>query len=203
MSAATAHTAIVLAAGGSHRLGYPKQLLRRDGETLVHRAVRLAWLTRPQRLLLICGGYAEEVRTAVSDLRTDIVLNRDWQEGLAGTVRLAVEALGERDLSALVLGCDQPALEYDHLRRLLAGAAASISGCAATLHAGRPGIPAVVSAVLLRQARDLRGDSGLRGPLQRLPSGSLYLLDAGELQFDLDTAEDVEKARDQELLDRL
>ena len=37
-----AHAAVVLAAGASTRLGRPKQLLRRDGETLLHRMVRLA-----------------------------------------------------------------------------------------------------------------------------------------------------------------
>ena len=36
------HVAVVLAAGGSTRLGRPKQLLTRDGEALVHRAARLA-----------------------------------------------------------------------------------------------------------------------------------------------------------------
>ncbi len=199
---ASGHVAVVLAAGGSRRLGYPKQLLKREGETLVHRAVRLASLTQPQRLLLICGGHADDVRAAVSDLQVDIALNNDWQEGLAGSLRLAVEALGENDAPVLVSGCDQPALEHDHLRRLLAGAATATSGCAATRHDGRPGIPALVSAAVLRQARDLRGDRGLRDALQRLPSASLYLLDAEELQFDVDTAVDVERAMGKGLLDR-
>lgn len=188
-----AHVAIVLAAGGSRRLGTPKQLLTRGGETLVHRAVRLASLTRPQRLLLVIGAHADEMRGMIADLRVEILVNDDWREGLASSLRAAVGAL-DGSASALILGCDQPALEQSHLRRLLAGAVASASGCAATLHGAVPGIPAVVSAAVLREARGLHGDSGLRGSLQRLPSDSLYLLEAAELEFDLDTPGDVEKA---------
>ena len=197
------HVAIVLAAGGSRRLGAPKQLLMRGGETLVHRAVRLAAATQPQRLLLVVGAHAEEVREAVADLRVDILTNDEWQEGLASSLRVAVGALGEDDPSALILGCDQPALEQIHLQRLLAGAAASSSGCAATRHASARGVPAVVSAAVLGEARDLQGDSGLRGSLQRLSSDSIFLLEAVEMEFDLDTPADVEKAIIDGLLDPL
>ncbi|KAF1705943.1 nucleotidyltransferase family protein [Pseudoxanthomonas sacheonensis] len=187
------HAAIVLAAGGSRRLGRAKQLLTRGGETLVHRAVRLASLTQPQRLLLVIGAHADEMREAVADLRVEILVNNDWQEGLASSLRMAVNALNESG-SALILGCDQPALEQSHLQRLLSGAAVSASGCAATLHGAAPGIPAVASAVVLREAHGLHGDRGLRGALQKLSSDSLYLLEAAELEFDLDTPADLEKA---------
>lgn len=187
------HVAIVLAAGGSSRLGAPKQLLKRDGETLVHRAVRLAGATHPHRLLLVIGAYAEEVHAAVDDLQVEVLVNNDWQEGLGSSLRVAVGAL-EESASALILGCDQPALELGHLQRLLAGAAASASGCAATRHSGSRGVPAVASAAVLREARGLRGDRGLREALLQLPIGSFHLLEAAELEFDLDTPAEVERA---------
>jgi len=188
------HVALVLAAGGSRRLGHPKQLLMRGGETLVHRAVRLALATQPRRLLVVCGGHADEVRKEVADMRVETVFNDTWQEGLASSLRVAVAALGANEDRALILGCDQPALEEFHLQRLLEGAAASASRCAATLHGAARGIPAVASAPMLGEARHLRGDSGLRGALQRLRSDSIHLLDALELQLDLDTPADVENA---------
>lgn len=197
-----AHAAIVLAAGGSIRLGAPKQLLKRDGETLVHRAVRLASATQPQRVLVVVGAYADEVSDAVADLPAEIRLNEQWQEGLASSLRMAAGLLGDNQ-SALILGCDQPALELSHLQRLLAGATASASGCAATLHGEARGVPAVVSAAVLGEARDLHGDRGLRGALQRLPADSIFLLDAVELEFDLDTPADVEKAIGDRLIDSL
>jgi molybdenum cofactor cytidylyltransferase len=162
--------------------------------------VRLAAATLPHRLLLVIGAYAEEVRAAVADLEVEILINPDWQEGLASSLRAAARVLDE-SASALILGCDQPALELGHLQRLLAGAAATASGCAATRHAGGRGIPAVASAAVLREAHGLEGDSGLRGVLRRLPSESFYLLEATDLEFDLDTPADREKAVADGLLD--
>jgi len=62
-------------------------------------------------------------------------------------------------------------------------------------------VPAVASVALLGEAHGLHGDSGLRGPLQRLPSVSTYLLEAAELEFDLDTPADVERAVADGLID--
>lgn len=197
------HNAIILAAGGSTRLGRPKQLLRRNDETLVHRALRLALATQPSRTLVICGGNAEDVRAAISDLSVEIVFNPDWQEGLASSLRLAAAALAGDESAVLIVGCDQPALERDHLRQLLERAMRSSSGCAASLHGDAPGIPVVVAASLLRGADVLQGDRGLRGLLHALPADSLYLLEASELEFDLDTPGDVEEAVRRRLIDPL
>ena len=56
----------MLAAGGSTRLGFPKQLLRRAGEPLVSRAVRLAADTAPDRLVVLLGGYRDAVAAALT-----------------------------------------------------------------------------------------------------------------------------------------
>ncbi len=196
------HVAVVLAAGGSRRLGRSKQLLARDGETLVHRAVRMALATQPARVLLVVGGDAGAVRAAVTDLDVEVVFNTAWEEGLASSVRAAASALAGSQMPCLLLGCDQPALQVSHLRDLLDGASVSGSACAATLHGEGLGIPVVVSPVVLAAARDLVGDRGLRAVLQRLPRESIYLLDASELQFDLDTPEDVRTAVERGWLDR-
>ena len=189
------HVALVLAAGGSRRLGQAKQLLERDGETLVHRAVRLALATHPSRTLLVTGGRGDAVATAVTGLDVEIVSNPAWEEGLASSLRAAALALDGEAAPCLILGCDQPALQLGHLHKLLEGAAASASGCAATAHGDAPGIPVVVSAPMLAdEARQLSGDRGLRAALQRLPAGSIHLLHAQELQFDLDTPADVRHA---------
>lgn len=194
-----AHNAVVLAAGGSRRLGYPKQLLTRDGEALVHRSVRLSLHTRPQRLLLICGGEADAIAASVHDLRVEIVINPDWQEGLASSLRLAACALTNEALPCLILGCDQPALHAGHLQALIEGARAR--GCAATLHGASRGVPALVPAALLAGALQLQGDRGLRGLLNALPDEEVAPLQAPELEWDLDTGADVDAARARGWLD--
>lgn len=185
------HAAIVLAAGGSRRLGRPKQLLRRDGETLVHRMARLAMETVPDRLLVICGGYADEVSAAVDDLPVELLINTQWQDGLGSSLRVAASALARHAGPTLILSCDQPALAVPHLVELLGLAQGAPSGCAATVHGERIGIPVVVSAPVLRTAYSLRGDHGLGEVLNAFPRDGLAMMMAPELQDDLDTEDDV------------
>lgn len=187
-----AHDAVVLAAGGSRRLGQPKQLLTRDGETLVHRCARLAAATMPQRLLLIVGSDADAVAAAADGLPVDIHRNADWEEGLASSLRLAASVLMNASRPCLLLICDQPALEAAHLRALSEGFAAQ--GCAATRHGDACGVPALVPADLLAQASGLTGDRGLRGLLAARGRERIALLDAPELSRDLDTPADLREA---------
>jgi len=186
------HAAVVLAAGGSRRLGRPKQLLRRQGETLLHRAVRLAALTQPQRLLLVVGAGREAMIEAIADLDAEIELNPDWSTGLAGSLRCAAAALHAHAGAVLLLGCDQPALEASHLSQLLTGADGS--GHAATMHGNNLGTPAVIPVAALQTARTLQGDIGLRAYLTSLPDTAVWRLHAPELQLDIDTADDVQLA---------
>ena len=198
------HVAIVLAAGGSARLGHPKQLLTRDGEALVHRAVRLAAATHPARLLAVTGAHAHDVEAMLQviavDYRLELVANPDWERGLSTSLAAAASALHDVDAPALILVCDQPALQEHHLRELLVGAAHSRPGCAATRHGERLGVPAVVSAELLQGARQLRGDVGLGARLGALDG--VWTLDAPELALDLDTPDDVSEAVARGWLDR-
>jgi len=191
------HVAVVLAAGGSRRLGgRPKQLILRDGETLVQRALRLARDTAPRRLLLVVGARATQIAAGARAADVQVVLNRDWREGLASSVRVARDVLARDHAGAtgcLLLACDQPALELPHLQALLQAAALSASGCAGTVHGARIGIPAVVSISRLLAAQP-QGDAGLRELLNALAPSQVGKVHAPELALDLDTPPDLADA---------
>lgn len=198
---AATHAAIVLAAGGSVRLGHAKQLLRRDGERLVHRAVRIALETGASPVLVVVGSEAEAVAAACADLDAVVLRNPMWRSGLATSLQGAVQHLRDPAGAVLVLGCDQPALERHHLQALLDGAGHSASDCAATRHGEQLGIPAVVSAQHLQQVHALAGDRGFGAMLSALSCDTIWVLDAPELAFDIDTPENEQAAVARGLLD--
>ena len=157
---ANAHAAIVLAAGGSLRLGRSKQLLVRGGETLVHRALRLAMATTPVRLAVVLGAHEAAIRASCADVHAEYLHNGKWRSGLASSLRCAAAALADHAGPVLVLACDQPALELAHLRSLLDGAAVAVSRCAATRQGEAFGIPAVITSTMLQRAGELSGNLG-------------------------------------------
>jgi molybdenum cofactor cytidylyltransferase len=196
------HVAVVLAAGASRRLGRPKQLLTRDGETLLHRAARLALASGAVRVLVVLGARHEAMRAALAGVDVTIAINSDWEQGLASSLQAAARSLAEFDGPVLVLGCDQPALEASHLQALVAGAAGAASGCAATVHRQALGVPALIAPGLWREATDLHGDRGFGATLARQPDGAVWRLSAAELEWDLDTPDDVEAAVERGWVDR-
>ena len=200
------HAAVVLAAGRSRRLGQPKQLLRRQGETLLHRAVRLAAATLPTHLVVVLPATGDWT-ASLSDLAHLPLINADATSGMASSLRMAaghVRAFAR----VLVMGCDQPAMEEQHLHALLTGAQAAPSGCAATLIAGRPSTPAVVPGHWFgalqdapHEAATTPRDQGFRQRLRALPLQQLHLLDAPDIALDIDTAAHLHAARARGLLD--
>lgn len=195
------HAAIVLAAGGSRRLGRPKQLLTRGGETLVHRVVRLATATAPLRLVVVVGAQGELMARALVDLEVEVVPNPHWASGRSSSLQRAAQALQAHAGPVLVMGCDQPALELAHLRQLLDGAARSTSGCAATAYGLGLGMPALINAALWQHVHELEGEQGFGRRLNALPADAVWRLHAPELQLDIDTPENEQAAIARGLLD--
>jgi molybdenum cofactor cytidylyltransferase len=181
------HVAVLLAAGGSIRMGTPKQLLRRDGEPLVRHVARLLLATQPRELVVVLGAHREAVAQALDGLAHRCVVNDAWASGLASSLRVAAaQVVADRILIAV---CDQPALDGTHLERLLSAR----TPCAATDYAGRGGVPAVVDRWLWGQVDALKGDRGLTRLLNE--HHDLTCFDFPELDFDLDTPADLAAAR--------
>lgn len=194
------HAVLLLAAGSSRRLGQPKQLLRRDGETLVHRAARLGAATLPRRLVVVLAEQAGPIADALADLDHRSVLNLAPQRGLAGSLQAAAPLL--RDMPrVLVMTCDQPTLTAAHLERLLHAARTATSGCAATRLAGSAGVPAVVPGDWFAALGTPDDDRGFRARLRALPADALSLVDGPGLEQDIDTPDDLAAARAAGLID--
>ena len=104
----TTVAAVVLAAGGSRRLGRPKQLLPYRGATLLDATLATARASGVDQVLLTVGGSADEVRDTVGVAGVDVVPAPDYTEGCAASIRAAVRAVRADAEGLVVLLGDQP-----------------------------------------------------------------------------------------------
>src|SRR6185503_13282856 len=88
--------AIVLAAGGSSRLGVPKQLLEFHGESLVRRAAKAALESVCDRVVIVIGNHAQLMRQEIGDLPVSVVENKIWQIGISSSIRAGLEKLSSQ-----------------------------------------------------------------------------------------------------------
>lgn len=185
---AVAHGVVVLAAGASRRLGRPKALLVHEGESLLRRVARLATGTQALDVVVVVGAEASLARE-IEGLPARIVACAGWDEGMAASLRAGVAALDRRCAGALVLLCDQPALDAAHLDRLLAAWRAQPLHAVASSYAGIHGVPAILPRAWFAELAALRGDAGAR-ELLRARAGVSAIANPA-LARDLDTPADL------------
>ena len=161
---------VILAAGASERLGRPKQLLRFQGEALIHRAARLAQAAGLAPLHVVVGCRAREVAGALGDLARAVALvtNPDWSAGMGGSLARGIVSLPCAVGAALVLVTDQPhlsgALLGAVLERYRSGAAPLV---ACRYASGTLGVPALFARRFFPDLSALSGDRGARALFTR------------------------------------
>jgi CTP:molybdopterin cytidylyltransferase MocA len=185
-----AHGAIILAAGGSRRLGRAKQLIEIDGEPLLRRTARALLATAPRELIVVLGHAAERMRAALDALPVRTLLAAGHASGMAASLRAGIAALDTDCAGALVALTDQPALDATHLIALRDAWRATPARAAASAYAGVLGVPALLPRAWFARIAQLEGDVGARA-LLRERAGEVIAVPAPALARDLDTPADL------------
>jgi molybdenum cofactor cytidylyltransferase len=166
---------VVLAAGGSRRLGTPKQLLPFRGRTLLRHAVEVAVeaASAPTAgesvddpaVVVVLGAEAERLRAELRGLPVVVVVNAEWATGVGSSVRTGLQAAGEVP-GCLFVAADQPFVTADLLRGMLAlfHGGAPIVACA---YAGTLGVPALFGRAYFGELAGLEGDAGAKRIIER------------------------------------
>jgi len=184
---------IVLAAGAAQRMGQPKQLLAWQGEPLVRRQARIALEAGLDPVIVITGAYADQVAGALAGLKLRVVNNSEWAAGQSTSLRAGLAGVGKDSGSAVFLLADQPFVDAEVIRRLVAEHARTLAAIIAPLVGGRRANPVLFDRRTFGDLAELEGDSGGR---QVMGKWGVHLVEweDARLLVDVDDMEDYLRA---------
>lgn len=184
---------IVLAAGGSSRMGRPKQLLPFRGRSLLRHAAGVALAGGCDPVVVVLGAGADRLRAELDGLPVTTAENPDWEQGPGTSVRAGVAAVGAADAVVFLL-CDQPLVDAAHVRRLVAAHRATGRPMVASGYGGSVGVPALFARACFPALLATPPAAGAKPLLTRDPDAvAVVSFPAGAV--DLDTPADYERRR--------
>ncbi|HXX68726.1 MAG TPA: molybdopterin-binding/glycosyltransferase family 2 protein [Polyangiaceae bacterium] len=190
--------AIVLAAGTSRRMeGTNKLLATVDGIPIVVRVVDAVLGAGVDPVLVVVGHESDRVRAALAGRAVRFVENPAYPEGLGASLRAGVEALEDDiDATLVVLG-DMPWLRTDHVRKVIdAYDPRGLYSICVPVHDQKRGHPVLWSSRHFPEMRELGGDVGARGLLERHAQTVLSVpTDDAAILVDVDTPEMLDRVR--------
>jgi len=183
---------VLLAAGGSQRLGEAKQLLDWRGKSFVRQIAETAIEAGISPLVVVTGAYQNEVAAELTNLPVEIVVNPDWQSGQSSSVRAGLAALPEDLGAAAFLVVDQPQLSASLLEALMAEHARSLAPIISPQVDGQRSNPVLFDRSTFPDFESIEGDQGGRAIFSRHQVTWIPWLDAS-LAIDVDTIEDYQR----------
>lgn len=185
---------IVLAAGAGRRFGPgPKQLAPLEGKPLLQHAVdAMLGATAVFPLTIVLGAHAGAVAPAIAPGDGEVVVCKNWEEGMSAGLRAGLKALGDVEWAIVTLG-DQPRITSQVIAAVADRAEETTARSVAVraTYGGAPGHPVAFHHGLFGELRSLRGDRGARDLLGRVP---VKTIEVGHLcsATDVDTQADLE-----------
>ena len=187
---AAAISGLVLAAGGSERLGRPKQLLPYGPVPLLAHVLETARGCDFHQLLCVLGGGAAEVRKQIDFDGVTVVENRRFGDGCSASIATALGAVDPQSEGVILLLGDQPGVSAATVAALVEhGAQAPLAVC--RYEDGR-GHPLMFGRSMFGELADLHGDKGVWKLLERHAEDLVQVPVAGRIPLDVDTWQDYE-----------
>jgi molybdenum cofactor cytidylyltransferase len=186
---------VLLAAGESFRLGSPKQLLVYSGGTLLQHSIEVAQSSHTGSVIVVLGANADAIKHELKNTTVNIVVNPEWKEGMASTIRCGLQTLVELNpqVDAVVLMVtDQPFVTTELLNNLMDLHIKEQHSIAASKYGTTFGTPVLFAKRFFPELLELTGDVGAKSLVRKYMNQAAFV-DFAKGDIDIDTLEDYTK----------
>ena len=186
---------IILAAGESRRMGYPKPILKIGNRTFIEQIAETMLAVVP-RLVIVIGAHRDRVRAAIqNDARIAIVENPNYTRGQLSSLKVGLGALQPDASGALVHLGDHPLVKAETFRAVVDCYNQTGKQIVVARHEGHRGHPVIFDRAVFRELETAPEEEGARHVVNADSSRVSYmeLPDPG-INLDLDTPSDLARA---------
>ena len=166
---------VILAAGDSTRMGYPKALLPLGNEiflTHILKILRDAGMAKPR---LILGRAAGQIESCIQEWPADILINKDPDRGQLSSIQLGISDLAPEFDAAMIWPVDQPSVSVELVRRLARLFVESEALMAFPRFGEKRGHPAIFHRALFQEFMDAPLEEGPQAILLKHQHSSAIL----------------------------
>ncbi len=111
---------VILAAGDSSRMGFPKQLAEYKGKTILETVVDTV-TSKFEETVVVLGHENDTITEKLDFKDSTILINENWEEGIVSSIRTALFYLSENKEieSAMIFMADQPSVNNKIIDKLI------------------------------------------------------------------------------------
>ncbi len=189
--------AVILAAGGSKRLGRAKQLEPWGDTTLLGHVVARTFEFPVDEVWVVIGSDADRILGEADLGEAYVIENLEWDEGIASSLRVGLDALtrlSRCDQALIVIG-DQPDVAVETVAELLESHARAGKPVTIPKYRYSWGNPVVVDRSLFGRLMSLEGDEGAKRLWQAHPEWVNEVWFSESAPRDVDTEADIAELR--------
>ncbi|MEB2774220.1 nucleotidyltransferase family protein [Algoriphagus sp. D3-2-R+10] len=183
---------IILAAGESTRLGYPKQIAKYKEKTLLQLAIDAANESKADKRVLVLGANRDEIKKTFPGASIPNIPNPHFEKGMSSSIKIGLEYMLKFDQpdQVIIMLCDQPFVDAKILNKLISTQKKESKGIVACEYSKTVGVPILFGKAYFKELMELTGDEGAKN-IVLANKDDMATVSFPKGKVDIDTEEDL------------
>lgn len=184
---------IILAAGESKRMGFPKLKLELDGKSLLDYVLDITSSLKEVETVLVLGAYMKLYNNIAGKWPVNKVFNKEWQSGMGVSIVTGLHFLLNKSETAInsvmILLADQPFVTKAYLEKMILKSNTTNIGIIISDYGSVSGPPVIFKSPYFDKLLELKGDQGAKHLIAH-HQNDCEAMSFPEGKYDVNTPED-------------